>query len=272
VSRVRSLLERPIVAWALIAIVLVAIVVPWLLALAIQPVTRDLVGIDANIYFNATDRWLADGTWYLPRQLNGPYAIEIGDVLYPPILLWILLPFEVLPAALWWAIPLAITALALVRIRPPRWSIALLLLCLAWGPAMAQLVKGNPVMWIMAALTVSVAFGWPSTLVLVKPSLFPFALLGIRRRSWWVQLAVLGVLSLPVLGLTLLYPQVILDSRGGGLLYSLNDVPLLVLPVLAGLAAGKLHLPSRARPATAPAPAAPEATAVQRPDPAAGAG
>lgn len=230
---------------ALILIVLVTIVVPWILALQLNPVTKDLVAIDANIYFRAADRWLADGTWYLPRQLQGPYEIRIGDVLYPPILLYLLLPFQVLPAALWWVIPLAITAMAIVRMRPPRWSWPLLLLCLAWGPAMGQIVKGNPVMWVMATLSVSIAMGWPSTTVLLKPSLFPFALIGIRRRAWWLQLGLLGLLSLPVLGLTLQYPQVILDSRGGGLLYSIDDVPLLLLPVLAGLAAGKLRLPRR---------------------------
>jgi hypothetical protein len=133
----------------------------------------------------------------------------------------------------------------MVRIHPPRWSWPLLLLLLAWGPAMAQVVKGNPVMWVMAALAVSIAMGWPSTFVLLKPSLFPFALIGIRRRAWWLQLGLLGLLSLPVLALTLLYPQVILDSRGGGLLYSIDDAPLLLLPVVAGLAAGKLQVPRR---------------------------
>ena len=248
---------------ALVLLVLATIVVPWILALQLQPATKDLVAIDANIYFKATDRWLADGTWYLPRQLQGPYEIQIGDVLYPPILLYLLLPFQVLPDALWWVIPLAIAGAAIVRIRPPRWSWPLLLLCLAWGPAMGQIVKGNPVMWVMAALSVSIAMGWPSTLVLLKPSLFPFALIGIRRRAWWLQLGLLGLLSLPVLGLTLLYPQVILDSRGGGILYSLNDVPLLVLPVLAGLAAGRFRAgrPRVALRSAAGVRAAPEATA-----------
>lgn len=252
--RFRPVLEHPVVLTALLALVLALIVVPWALVLAIEPKTTGLVSIDADIYFAARDRWLADGTWYLPRQLEGPYEIEIGDVLYPPVLLWILLPFRVLPSALWWVIPLAITAWAIVRIRPPRWSWPLLLLCLAWGPAMAQIVKGNPVMWVMAALSVAVAMGWPSTLVLLKPSLFPFAFIGVRRRAWWLQLALLGVLSLPVLGLTLLYPQVILDSRGGGLLYSFHDVPLLLLPVIAGFATGKLALPRGSRRFGRPAP------------------
>jgi hypothetical protein len=263
VTRARRVLEQPAVSTALVGLVLAVIVVPWILALWLQPLTRDLVAIDANIYFDAASRWLADGTWYLQRQLQGPYDIQIGDVLYPPVLLWILLPFQVLPHVLWWATPVAITVVAVARIRPPRWSWPLVLLCLAWGPAMAQVVKGNPVMWVMAALSVAVAMGWPSTLVLLKPSLFPFALLGIRRRAWWLQLGLLGLLSLPVLGLTLLYPQVILDSRGGGLLYSLNDVPLLLLPVIAGVAAGRLRVPGRG-PASAGAHEAPGTSTAQR--------
>jgi hypothetical protein len=259
VVRLRRVLERPAVTVGLVSIVLLAIAVPWVLALLLQPATKGLIAIDANIYFDAANRWLADGTWYLPRQLQGPYPIEIGDVLYPPILLYVLLPFQVLPGVLWWVVPLALTVGAVVRIRPPRWSWPLLLLCLAWGPAMAQIVKGNPVMWVMAGLAVSITFGWPSTSVLLKPSLFPFALIGIRRRAWWLQLAVLGLLSLPVLGLTLLYPRVILDSRGGGLLYSIDDVPLLLLPVIAGVAAGRLR-PGRLR-VGAGAPEAPASSA-----------
>ena len=114
--------------------------------------------------------------------------------------------------------------------------------------------------------------GWPSTLVLLKPSLFPFALIGLRRRAWWAQLGLLGLLSLPVLYLTLIYPRVILDSRGGGLLYSLDDVPLLLLPVIAGVAAGKLR-PGRPRLRVGVgAPAAREGSAAPRSDSAAGAG
>jgi hypothetical protein len=106
---------------------------------------------------------------------------------------------------------------------------------------MEQLIKGNPVLWIMAAESVAIAVAPPTTVVLLKPSLLPFALVGIRRRSWWLQLGVIILLSIPVLDLTLLYPQVILDSRGGGILYSVRDVPLLLLPVIAGLTAGRLE-------------------------------
>jgi hypothetical protein len=240
-TRLARTLTRPPVSVALLATAALLVVMPWAMAvLGNAPYVHWLIGIDADIYFSATRSWLADGTWYLPRQLAGPYGIEYGDVLYPPILLYLLVPFQWLPFALWWAIPVAAIGWALWRIRPPLWSWSLMVVCLAWPLSVEQLVKGNPVLWIMAAEAVAIAVGLPTTLVLLKPSLFPFAVIGIRRRAWWIQAAILVVLSLPLLELTLLYPQVILDSRGGGLLYSVRDVPLLLLPVVAGLAGGRL--------------------------------
>jgi hypothetical protein len=241
-ARLRGVLVRPPVSVALLLAAIALVVLPWALAVAVNAgYVQWLIGIDTDIYFSATRSWLADGTWYLPRQLAGPYGIEYGDVLYPPILLYLLVPFQWLPFALWWAVPLAGIAWALWRIRPPLWAWPLMALCLAWPLSVEQLVKGNPVLWIMAAEAVAIAVGLPTTLVLLKPSLFPFAVIGIRRRAWWIQAAILVVLSLPLLELTLLYPQVVLDSRGGGLLYSVRDVPLLCLPVIAGLASGRLR-------------------------------
>ena len=43
-------------------------------------------------------------------------------------------------------------------------------------------------------------------------------------------------MSLPFLRETLLYPQVILDSRNpDGALYSLSDVPMMAIPIIAWL-------------------------------------
>jgi hypothetical protein len=40
----------------------------------------------------------------------------------------------------------------------------------------------------VAALAAGTLYAWPSVLRCL-PSLFPFALFGVRRRSWWVALA-----------------------------------------------------------------------------------
>jgi hypothetical protein len=114
--------------------------------------------------------------------------------------------------------------------------------CLLPPLTMQQFVKGNPVMWVMAAEAAWLARGWPTLPVLLKPSLGPFALIGVTRRGWWAQLVVAGLATLPVLGLALMYPEVILDSRGGGALYSVRDVPLMLIPILAAVRAGPWRL------------------------------
>lgn len=248
-QRIRPMLGSPLVVGVLTLAALAIVITPWVGALMSNPdYLRWLVGIDARIYFDAAQAWLREGQWYLPRQLAGPYGIEYGDVLYPPTLLYLLLPFQLLPMALWWIIPVSATTIALWSIRPPRWSWPVLVLCLAWPMSVEQLIKGNPVLWVVAVESVCLARGWPLTLVLIKPSLAPFALVGIRRRSWWLLLGLLVLATLPFRDLALAYPEVILNSRGGGLLYSVRDVPLLLLPVIAALAAGRLNLPGPGQP------------------------
>ena len=79
------------------------------------------LAVDYDLYMEATRRWLAGGPFYEPYQLAGPYPITAGDILYPPFALVLLVPFTVLPAILWWAIPLAIVGVVVARLRPdPR--------------------------------------------------------------------------------------------------------------------------------------------------------
>src|SRR5688500_15477068 len=69
---------------------------------AAKPNFNGYGAIDFDLYLNATRRWLAGGSYFEPYQLAGPYAIRMGDVLYPPNVLLLLIPFTVLPAILWW--------------------------------------------------------------------------------------------------------------------------------------------------------------------------
>ena len=200
---------------------------------ASQPDINGYGAIDYNLYVDATRRWLASGTFYEPYQLAGPYPITPGAILYPPITLVLFVPFTAIPAILWWVIPLATTGWAVIRLRPAFWTWPFLALCLAWPPTLVKLVGGNPVLWAVAALSLGVIYRGPSVLVLIKPSLFPFALFGVRSRAWWVTLCALIVVSLPFGLMWIDWLRTVLNSQGGGLIYSIQEVPMLAVPLIA---------------------------------------
>lgn len=203
-----------------------------LLRAAGKPNFNGYGGIDYDLYMNATRRWLDGGTFFQPYQLAGPYPIQMGDVLYPPTALWLFVPFTVLPAVLWWVIPLGITGTMIWRLRPAPVSWPFLTLCCFWPPFVARIVAGNPVMWVMAAVALGFLVRWAFVGVLLKPSLFPFALLGIRHRSWWIALAVVIAASIPFGSMWLDWVKAVTNSTAG-LFYSMQDIPILLLPVIA---------------------------------------
>jgi hypothetical protein len=57
---------------------------------------------------------------------------------------------------------------------------------------------------------------------------------GIGNRSWWIGAAVLALAGLPLIGLWVDYPRVILNSDAD-IGRSLSDLPLFSLPFLAWL-------------------------------------
>jgi hypothetical protein len=71
-------------------------------------------------------------------------------------------------------------------------------------------------------------------LVLLKPTLAPFALFGMRQRRWWVAAAVLGVVSLAFLPMWPDYLTVLGNARDEqGWLYVAGNVPIMVVGWLA---------------------------------------
>ena len=86
-----------------------------------------------------------------------------------------------------------------------------------------------------AFLALGTIWGWPSVLVALKPTLIPFMVVGIRRRSWWLAAGVLAVVSLAFLPLWFDYARVLLNARGPLVSpwYSLGNVPLLLIPLIA---------------------------------------
>jgi hypothetical protein len=201
------------------------------------PNWRWSIGIDQMTVVNAAREWLSGGSFYLPHTLEGPFTIHGGEILYPPVLLWVLAPFALLPALgfLYWVIPLVATAAAIRRMRP-RPIAWLLIGVLAMTPVVqGPVFWGNPVIWLVPAIAWAMLKGWPAVFVLVKPSLAPLALLGIRSRSWWVALAALAALSLPFGDLWLTWLGVIGNLRVGPF-YSAPQLALLAIPIVAWLA------------------------------------
>lgn len=194
-------------------------------------------GLDYGIYMDRAADFLAGRGFYLPRQLDGPYVVLNGDALYPPPSLLLFVPFVYLPAVLWWAIPLGIIAAIVVHHRPAMWSWPLMAACTVAGPGFAAtIVKGNPLMWIGAAVAVATIWRPAAVLVLLKPSLFPFALFGTNRRDWWVVLGVCGLVSLAFLPMWPDWFRAVTNvQEGSRLVYGLSEAPFLLVPLLAWL-------------------------------------
>lgn len=199
-------------------------------------------GGDFIVLRNAALRWDAGGGFYLPWQF-APYSERIpGNILYPPAALALFLPFTVLPAFLWWLGPLAIVGATVWHWRPNRWAWAGIGICAVSWPMVIAVHQGNPVMWIAAF--VALGTRWPAyaALVLLKPSLFPFALIGIRHRSWWLVTIILGAMSLALLPMVWDWLTVLGNLHDGrtGPLYSLTEVPIVAIPILAWLGRPRL--------------------------------
>ena len=195
------------------------------------------IGVDFTLYRDATARWLLGGPFYEPYQLAGPYAIRAGDVLYPPVALWLFVPFALVPVTalatlLWVTIPVAIAGWVIWRLRPRPATWPIIAFCVVWPTTLLKLWTGNPVIWSVAALSLGVVYSWPSVFVLLKPSLFPFALVGADRRRWWLALAGFVALCLPFGAMWTDWLNSVANSTGGGLLYSVQEVPMLFLPLI----------------------------------------
>jgi hypothetical protein len=208
-----------------------------LLAAAQGAPTAAPSGVDFVLYRDAAARWLSGGGFYNSWQVTGHYTIVAGTqpILYPPVVLLLLVPFTVLPGFLWWAIPAVTIAWAIRWLRPSPLSWPLMAFCLAWPTTIGLTVHGNPVIWVVAFLSVGCVTAGPAALVLLKPSLFPFALVGTRSGRWWIALGALATLSVPFGAMWLDWIRALLNSDGS-LVYSLPEYPMVTLPLVAWVA------------------------------------
>ncbi len=197
------------------------------------------VGVDLVYYRDVAQRWLDTGVYYTDRQLSGPYQVQtLVDNLYPPHALYLFVPFVLLPAALWWILPLGLMAWVVWWCRPVVWAWPILALLVLFPKTPNQILFGNTDMWVGAAIAAGVRWGWPSVLLSFKPSLGVFGLLGIRSRRWWAAALLVGLASLPFLGLWLQYPTVLGNSTAGWY-YSFSNLPFFVIPLVAWLASSR---------------------------------
>jgi hypothetical protein len=187
------------------------------------------IGLDERVFRAWGARWLATGSLYLPWQLTGPYVWAhlplppaeapfdgwVIPCLYPPLIAYVAVPLVFLPPLVWWLVPLGTIAAVLWRARPPRWTWPLLALVVGHPDTAATVWAGSSTMWVAALAVAGVRLGWPAALILAKPTFAPLALLGVRRRSWWLALALLAVAALPLGGEWLRWLVAVENAAGG---------------------------------------------------------
>jgi hypothetical protein len=193
------------------------------------------VGGDAERFISSATRWATGGSFYFPVQLAGRY-VPSGDVmLYPPLAIYLFLPFAILPRVLWWAIPLAIIAGTLWRLRPAYWCSLILAAIWCLVPTQAGLMSGNANMWMTAFVALAVWRRPAAVALLMKPTVFPIALLFARDRRWWLGLSLAGLAAIPFGRLWLDYAT-ITRNLDAPLSYSADAYPMLLSPLIAYLA------------------------------------
>jgi hypothetical protein len=195
-------------------------------------------GSDRAIYVGAAQRWLGGGSYFYPEQLAGRYELLNGHVLYPPPALLVFAVLSALPTVLWWAIPLAVIAAVIWHHRPAPWAWPLIAACVGFQWSVMLVWTGNPTLWVAAAVALGTVWGWPAVAVFLKPTLVPFALIGAKRRSWWLVAALCLAVSIPFGAMWIDWLHAVLNAYGWrvGPLYSLGDVPWLAAPAIAGIA------------------------------------
>jgi len=196
---------------------------------------QESVGIDLRYFQSVAQRWLDTGVYYTERELSGPFHVEtLVDNLYPPLALFLFVPFLYLPAILWWVIPLGVIAYVVWWCRPVTWALPILALTLLFPKTPAVILYGNSDIWVTAFAAAGVRWAWPAVLVAFKPSLVFFAAIGVLSRHWWIAAVIVGIVNLSFLALWVDYAKVITHSDTS-MARSLGDLPFLLLPIAAWL-------------------------------------
>ncbi len=205
---------------------------------------RAYAGWDFGHYVDAARRWLETGSPYLGSEISGQFRFSDLTFIHPPIALYLFAPFVVLPAVLFWAIPIVGTAAVIALWRPAPWTWPLMAFLLNWPRFIGSVVVGNSDLWVVFFIALGLRFGWPVLLLAIKPSIAPFALIDIAalirvdavpvRR--WREIALAAILlvlaALPFGTLWFAWLSVIRNSPADPL-YSIGAVPWLIVPAIA---------------------------------------
>jgi hypothetical protein len=205
------------------------IVFVWVL---VTPFGQTYLDWDRAHYMAAAGRWLTTGSPYLASEVAAPFDYQPDSFLHPPIALWLFVGFRMLPPLAWYVAPVGIILWSVVSWRPMRRTWPVIAACLAWPRTPAMLIVGNTDLWVSAFVALGLRWGWGWALIALKPSFAPVALIGVRRRAYWVAVGVLIVISVPFGRLWLDWLSVVLHAPGG-ILYSILGLPLVLLPAVA---------------------------------------
>jgi hypothetical protein len=216
----------------------------WVVDRAINHPGAGMLGDDFDLYIDATRRWLGGGSFYHAWQLAGPYDVAWGQILYPPHALALFVPFVVLGGPLFVLVP-ALVTLAMIwwhRPRPWAWG-AIFLVLIAFPLTLLPWVSGTPTIWMIAIVALSTRWAWMSALIWLKPSIFPFALVGMRDPRWWALSGAVAISAWLMWPLTLDWITVVWNARGqnSGIFYSLSlgAVAGPLIPIIAAMGSGR---------------------------------
>lgn len=215
-----------------IAVAIIGIALAEFVIVAQQTAAAGDLGDDFLIYPRIGTRYLTTGEFYYPEQLSGPYINTLSrSVFYPPTALIFFVPLALVPlpvaAFLWWAVPIGVGFLLLRRFRPSYLVWPILALAMAWPRTVGGFLFGNSDIWVATAVAAGLLWSWPAVLVALKPSVLPLALIGIRRRSWWIAAVALGLASLLFLPLWPQYVTALMNVRQLGPSLSTNFIFIL---------------------------------------------
>ncbi len=194
-----------------------------------------MAGDGLRVHPSVGAQWLADGSYYLPRQLAGPYVATLLGTgtpvdIDPPSALLLFEPLHCPacgplvdhPTAVGWCV---------ASWRPAPVTLAVCVALLLWPRSGRRPALRESDIWIVAAIAAGLRFGWPAILVTIKPTLPCSHCWGSGTEHGGIA-AVMSAILIVALPLWIDYVTA-LRNASIPLLYSLGSLPLMAVPLVA---------------------------------------